>query len=51
MKDEREDKTKDKRRWKMRDKKKDKRRQEPMVQMTTPQVALNCLINCSPSGN
>ena len=24
---------------------------EPLVQMTTPQVALNCLIYCPPSGN
>ena len=23
---------------------------EPLVQMTTPQVALNCLIYCPPSG-
>ena len=24
---------------------------EPLVQMTTPQVALNCLIDCPPSEN
>ena len=24
---------------------------EPFVHMTTPQVALNCLLNCPPSGN
>ena len=51
MKDERQDKTKDKRKWKTREKMKDKRRHQPMVQMTTPQVGLKCLINCLPSGN
>ena len=24
---------------------------EPLVQMTTPHAALNCLFNCPPSGN
>ena len=47
--DERREGRQDERREKMederQDKMKDKRRQEPMVQMTTPQVALNCLIN------
>ena len=54
MKDEREDKMKDEREDKMKDERQDERRetrQEPMVQMTTPHVALNCLITRPPSGN
>ena len=50
MKDEREGGRRDDREDERRDEREDER-QEPLVQMTTPQVALNCLINCPPSGN
>ena len=35
----------------MKDKTREDERQEPLVQITTPHVALNCLINSSLSGN
>ena len=45
MTDERQETREDERRERREDE-----RLEPFVQMTTPHVALNCLINCPPSG-
>ena len=50
MKDERQHERQDERREKMKDEREDER-QESLVHMTTPHVALNCLINCPLSGS